>query len=59
AAGKMGWLWVSDGFAFSIMKNGIVNRDYKQTHKEKIDYEKDNMLKLNSYLKGFKQVELS
>ncbi|GKA09746.1 hypothetical protein Tco_0689179 [Tanacetum coccineum] len=55
AAGKMGWLWVGDGFAFSIMKNGIVNENYEQTHKEKIDYEKANMRKLKSYLKGFKQ----
>ncbi|GJU51206.1 hypothetical protein Tco_1220761 [Tanacetum coccineum] len=34
------------GFAFSIAKNGIVNEYYEQTHKEKIDYEKANILEL-------------
>ncbi|GJW62697.1 reverse transcriptase domain-containing protein [Tanacetum coccineum] len=32
------------------MKNGIVIRDYEQTHKEKIDYEKANMQKLKFLL---------
>ncbi|GJU40970.1 hypothetical protein Tco_1193927 [Tanacetum coccineum] len=36
-----------DGFALSMMKNGIVNENYEQTHKEKIDYEKANVRKLN------------
>ncbi|GJT43530.1 ankyrin repeat family protein [Tanacetum coccineum] len=48
-----------DGFAFSMMKSGIFNGNYEQTHKEKIDYEKANMRKLKSHLKGFEQVELS
>ncbi|GJU89871.1 hypothetical protein Tco_1302294 [Tanacetum coccineum] len=34
------------GFAFSIVKSGIVNENYEQTHKEKIDYEKANVLEL-------------
>ncbi|GJS30621.1 hypothetical protein Tco_0491241 [Tanacetum coccineum] len=39
-AGRIGRLLVSGGFAFSIIKNGIVNENYEQIHKEKIDYEK-------------------
>ncbi|GJT47745.1 hypothetical protein Tco_0973902 [Tanacetum coccineum] len=38
-----------------VDENGLRNNK----HKEKIDYEKANMRKLNSHLKGFKQVELS
>ncbi|GJW33842.1 putative ribonuclease H-like domain-containing protein [Tanacetum coccineum] len=47
AAGRTGRLLVGGGFAFSIMKNGIVNENYEQPHKEKIDYEKANVRKLN------------
>ncbi|GJT32432.1 hypothetical protein Tco_0922851 [Tanacetum coccineum] len=43
AASRIGRLLVGGGFAFSIMKNGIVNENYEETHKEKIDYEKANM----------------
>ncbi|GJW48200.1 reverse transcriptase domain-containing protein [Tanacetum coccineum] len=46
---------VDGGFAFSIMKNGIVNGNYKQTYKEEIDYKKANIQNLNSHLKGFKR----
>ncbi|GJQ92892.1 hypothetical protein Tco_0004031 [Tanacetum coccineum] len=47
AADRIGRLLVGGGFAFSMMKNGIVDGSYEQTHKEKIDYEKANMRKLN------------
>ena len=51
----VGGCWERDpkadgGFTFSIMKNGIVNENYEQTHKEKIDYEKANLLKLKILL---------
>ncbi|GJR26603.1 hypothetical protein Tco_1102835 [Tanacetum coccineum] len=55
AAGKIGRLLVGGGFTFSMMKSGIVNGNYEQIHKEEIDYEKANMRKLKSYLKGFKR----
>ncbi|GKB17416.1 hypothetical protein Tco_0851339, partial [Tanacetum coccineum] len=55
AAVRAGRLLVGGGFTFFMMKSGLVNGNYEQTHKEKIDYEKANMWKLNSYLKGFKQ----
>ncbi|GJX05381.1 hypothetical protein Tco_0191297 [Tanacetum coccineum] len=58
-AGRTGRLLGGGRFAFSMVNNGIVNGAYEQTHKEKIEYEKDNMRKLNSHLKGFKRVELS
>ncbi|GJY65174.1 hypothetical protein Tco_0466634 [Tanacetum coccineum] len=58
AAGRTGQLLVGGGFTFSIMKNGIVNGNYEQTHKEEIDYKKADMWKLNSHLKGFKQIEI-
>ncbi|GJY79152.1 hypothetical protein Tco_0484953 [Tanacetum coccineum] len=47
AAGRMGRLLVGGGFAFFMMKNGIVDGSYEQTHEEKIDHEKANMRKLN------------
>ncbi|GKG44415.1 hypothetical protein Tco_0485853, partial [Tanacetum coccineum] len=47
AAGRTRRLLVGGGFTFSIMKNGVVSEDYEQTHKEKIDYGKANMRKLN------------
>ncbi|GJS54190.1 retrovirus-related pol polyprotein from transposon TNT 1-94 [Tanacetum coccineum] len=47
---------VDDGFAFSMVKNGTVNGNYEQAHKEDIDYKKANLRKLKSYLKGFKQL---
>ncbi|GJX49272.1 hypothetical protein Tco_0276117 [Tanacetum coccineum] len=47
AVGRIGRLLVGGGFMFSMMKNGIVNGSYEQTHKEKIDYKKANMRKLN------------
>ncbi|GJY59281.1 hypothetical protein Tco_0459173 [Tanacetum coccineum] len=43
AASRTGQLLVGVGFAFSMMKNEIVNGNYEQTHKEKIDYKKANM----------------
>ncbi|GJZ18612.1 hypothetical protein Tco_0554735 [Tanacetum coccineum] len=46
ATDRTGRLLVSSGFAFSIVKNGIVNESYEQTHKEKIDYKKANILEL-------------
>ncbi|GJR94699.1 hypothetical protein Tco_0266873 [Tanacetum coccineum] len=42
AAGRTGRLLVGGGFAFSMMKNGIVNGSYEQ-----IDYKNANMRKLN------------
>ncbi|GJZ00593.1 hypothetical protein Tco_0518022 [Tanacetum coccineum] len=58
AASRKGRI-LGGGFTFSIAKNGIVNENYEQTHKEKIDYEKANVLELNSHLIGIKRVELS
>ncbi|GJY30203.1 hypothetical protein Tco_0413698, partial [Tanacetum coccineum] len=40
-------LLIGGGLAFSMMKNGIVNGNYEQIHKEEIDYKKANMRKLN------------
>ncbi|GKA57345.1 hypothetical protein Tco_0756533 [Tanacetum coccineum] len=40
--GRTGRLLVGGGFVFSMMKNGIVNGNYEQSHEEKTDYKKAN-----------------